>query len=490
MPKTTTTSLLLVTLAIISTIDAQNTTVTGTAPRDVVFRESTFPPCASDADVRTRLEWRQLTDAQRKEYLSAVQCLRKPGSGQNGTSTMFGEFAQLHDIATKNNWAHGYPVFLPWHRIYIGLYEYALRTLCSYSAPFPYWDWSYDVGELADSPVIADFGGDGTAATQYCINQGPFADLSDSTCMKRNLLPTARNLRGNYAWSWIEMQNDLATSTNFAALRQRLERGAHGAVHNFVGGNKGHMSKLSTASQDALFWMHHTNIDRWYYEWQVENPDKAADYNGVDLEGKPVTDLDVLHFDNLLSDVPVQKGVVAGKGTHALTCFKYAPPLRQVRVSISDPTATIEPQATATSTITHNGTPASATTTAGSHSTMSPRVPHRRQVVSGALAPHIPMPDSILAKNNCTGSCVTTHRELESEQDAFISFANANGWVPYIHVSEHQADRIISFTEEEYKKHKEAARRLIVQSPIYTMRLQQSEVALSTSGQFPTSTLR
>jgi tyrosinase len=48
----------------------------------------------------------------------------------------------------------------------------------------------------------------------------------------------------------------------------------HGAVHDIVGGNNGHMSYLSFAGFDPSFWLHHANVDRQISMWQAIYPDQ------------------------------------------------------------------------------------------------------------------------------------------------------------------------------------------------------------------------
>ncbi|KAI9105538.1 hypothetical protein DFS34DRAFT_574600 [Phlyctochytrium arcticum] len=321
-------TLQVVTLIFASTAVAQQKAPAKQAAKQPIFDISSAPACASDSDVRSRIEWRQLSAAQQKEYTTAVQCLRKSGTGKNGEPTMSADFAKTHEVAAANNWAHGSPVFLPWHRIFVGLYEQALRSTCSYQAPLPYWDWSFDAGNLEKSQVISDFGGNGDRAKGFCVTSGPFADSNESSCIKRDLQGNFENQaegaakvrgEGGVSWSWIEMQNDIATSTNMAAVGRTLEFGAHAAIHNFVGGENGDMTRLARSARDALFYMHHTNVDRWYSEWQDANPTLAGQYNGKDLAGKAVSSTDTMFFNNMGSDVPVSKGLRTGKGTNGLT---------------------------------------------------------------------------------------------------------------------------------------------------------------------------
>lgn len=41
----------------------------------------------------------------------------------------------------------------------------------------------------------------------------------------------------------------------------------HNTIHTSVGGSGGSMSSVSTAAHDPIFWLHHCNVDRYFYNW-------------------------------------------------------------------------------------------------------------------------------------------------------------------------------------------------------------------------------
>ncbi|KAF2731878.1 Di-copper centre-containing protein [Polyplosphaeria fusca] len=47
--------------------------------------------------------------------------------------------------------------------------------------------------------------------------------------------------------------------------------GIHGGYHNYIG-RGGHMSMVTTAAFDPIFWFHHCQIDRWFAIWQGAHP--------------------------------------------------------------------------------------------------------------------------------------------------------------------------------------------------------------------------
>lgn len=47
----------------------------------------------------------------------------------------------------------------------------------------------------------------------------------------------------------------------------------HNNIHDFIGGEGGNMSEVSISAYDPLFWLHHCNIDRFFYNWLYTKTD-------------------------------------------------------------------------------------------------------------------------------------------------------------------------------------------------------------------------
>jgi tyrosinase len=52
---------------------------------------------------------------------------------------------------------------------------------------------------------------------------------------------------------------------DFTSFTSQLQ-GVHNGVHVWVGGS---MGAVPTAPADPIFWMHHANIDRLWWQWQT-----------------------------------------------------------------------------------------------------------------------------------------------------------------------------------------------------------------------------
>jgi tyrosinase len=68
--------------------------------------------------------------------------------------------------------------------------------------------------------------------------------------------------------------------TNYTEFATGLEQ-IHNLLHDWVGGT---MANLATAAADPLFWMHHANIDRIWWQWQqsLQGKGKNPQLTGVD----------------------------------------------------------------------------------------------------------------------------------------------------------------------------------------------------------------
>jgi hypothetical protein len=73
----------------------------------------------------------------------------------------------------------------------------------------------------------------------------------------------------------------------FAPFQSALENGPHNAVHNAIGGD------MNTAASptDPLFFMHHANVDRLWYQWQEAHPNQNP--SNMDEVLKPASLFDV-----------------------------------------------------------------------------------------------------------------------------------------------------------------------------------------------------
>lgn len=100
----------------------------------------------SCARIDVRREWNDLTPAEQRRFTSAVNQLRLNGQ--------FDVFSQTH-VEQNMHWHNG-PMFFPSHRLFIYLFEQALRAIDD-SIVLPYWDWVRYVFVPVYSPMLTQY---------------------------------------------------------------------------------------------------------------------------------------------------------------------------------------------------------------------------------------------------------------------------------------------------------------------------------------------
>ncbi|MEO8961801.1 MAG: tyrosinase family protein [Ginsengibacter sp.] len=196
------------------------------------LRETIKLPSWFWEDICLRKDQASLTEVEQERFICAYNVLIN-----NGT---IGKLADIH--ADGSHLMHGNPRFFPWHRVFLKQLEEALHTVHP-DVCIPYWDWTKKAGQNFPSwlagftPVVTT----PTRTITILRSPGTVADMGT----------IASGVAGVMAFN---TYNDFWTN---------LE-GIHGAVHVWVGGTMGF---VSTAAADPIFWMHHANIDRLWWDW-------------------------------------------------------------------------------------------------------------------------------------------------------------------------------------------------------------------------------
>lgn len=200
---------------------------------------------------RIRKEYRRLTDGERSVFHETLRTMK--------TSGIYDTFANLHTGANLNS-AHNGPNFPSWHRVYLSLFEEAMRQI-SPSVTLPYWDSTldFDMPNPVDSIIWSpSFLGNGNGL----VTSGPFANWMT------NNLQLRRNVGGGSTLFSKEIVDRIATRCrNSEILTPTAQRDYdlefyHGGPHVWVGG---HLAFLDSAAHDPVFFMHHAFID---YMWE------------------------------------------------------------------------------------------------------------------------------------------------------------------------------------------------------------------------------
>lgn len=172
---------------------------------------------------------------------------------------------------------HGPPSFLPWHRIYIFLFEKIVqKTLGDPTWGLPYWNWTKDRTLPLAFREEVDGSQQGNELFWEVRNQG--VNAIDPAGQLAELEPVEVG---------IGFLSDQRFDTRLFGgffpfgFSPSLERGPHGNVHVFVGPDEG-MGFFEQAARDPIFWCHHCNIDRLWESWVQtaghENPEDVMEW--------------------------------------------------------------------------------------------------------------------------------------------------------------------------------------------------------------------
>ncbi|KAK5991853.1 Tyrosinase ustQ [Cladobotryum mycophilum] len=270
-----------------------------------------------------RKEWRALSAQEQHEFTHAIKCISKAPSSWAPNRTVYDDIAVLH--GGIGSWCHRSACFLPWHRHVLSVIETILRDRCDYQGLIPYWDWSIDWMDLANSSIwdsTTGFGGDGdpnspeTVGEGRCVTDGPFSDLRPiiynhtlvTHCLSRGFRDG--DINGRLSGTKFRPENigDILRQQNYPDFLLRLERDLHNTLHTSINGD----FKAMTAANDPLFFLHHVNLDRIWWRWQQENPKaRMLEYDGQHMYNStgPGSLDDVLLYGGFTKDVIVRNAI-------------------------------------------------------------------------------------------------------------------------------------------------------------------------------------
>lgn len=338
-------------------------------------RTEEWAPVCNSANIQTRVSFASMAPADRKAYTDAINCIHSQPSQLDSTQfpaavNKYQDYAVVHVERTGQVHLSGF--FLTWHRYFIHLFEKDLRETCGYQGPLPYWDFSATANDLQTSAVFDgseySLSSDGAPVGDApialgpmliiphgtgggCIESGPFADWTatlgyiDPLVLAQGLpLPANayaynasclyRDLNSYVAQTWTNYTEVIATShaPDAATLEYDMNGviggsslGVHSAAHFTVGG---FMDSIHVSVQDPVWWALHTNIDRIYTSWQLNNPAVASELYGTEtannLPPSANVTLDTIepdwgYFDS--SSIPVKDLLSTTDGTYF--CYTY-----------------------------------------------------------------------------------------------------------------------------------------------------------------------
>ena len=237
-------------------------------------------PDGSCECIRVRKEIRSMTVAERTRYINTFKAVYDDPGGQ------LKQHVEQH-LRFFSRGLHNNGAFLPWHRGCLLDLENMLQEFdCRVTVP--YWNWSLSAPVIAEPffGVAADqFSANGDA--QRCVRDGPFGEnavanppfspflLTTGRCLQRRISGgSAANLTTVGRLPSVQYPQP----NQYDSFRNRLEHGPglHDSVHCIVGGTM----CSARAANDPIFYSHHSNIDRIWFDWQELSPAHEAYYTG------------------------------------------------------------------------------------------------------------------------------------------------------------------------------------------------------------------
>jgi len=158
---------------------------------------------------------------------------------------------------------HGTDFFWSWHRMYLYWFERIVRKMSEDKDwAVPYWNW----GPGSDFKLPAPFRD--TTSDLYTVHRDPAINAGTGS-----LNPAAVSVTSSFAL------------TNFFSANGNIQN-PHGAVHVETGGASGWMTSVSTAAQDPIFYVHHSNVDRLWNLWLAQGGGRSDPTMNATWTGK------------------------------------------------------------------------------------------------------------------------------------------------------------------------------------------------------------
>lgn len=303
---------------------ANATTADTTLDPNVVSKMSST---CSTKNVEIRREWRTFTKQQKAAYITAVNCLaKKPHSkllkpsypranipNVTTASSFYDDMTYIHMDLTDHIHYTGY--FLPWHRWYTNMHVTQLKQQCGYTGVMPYWNWSMDAtsfntSTMWDADPTSGLGGWGNSSNDYSISDGGFSNMQVA-------YPIKHTIRRQYTpfpyltWWWVPRPTEGAAvgiqesyvdaaingyEGDFIGFQNATEKAEafHANIHMIMGGDMAGTCPTAAGSScvggstwtpnDPLFFLHHANIDRIWWKWQLKSPQNFYAFAGGSIQ--------------------------------------------------------------------------------------------------------------------------------------------------------------------------------------------------------------
>jgi tyrosinase len=184
-----------------------------------------FPPICHRKDQAA------LTDTEKSRYICAFNMINSDGT-----------LGELVDIHHEMHMQHTNARLLPWHRVFLHLFEEALHNYHP-DVCVPYWDWTRPEEQHFPDWLVGVLPTVHTPTRTITVMRSPGSG--------GGLASIASGTPGAMA------------KTDYTQFSAPIN-GIHGSVHIWVGGT---MSDAGVSPADPVFWLHHANLDRLWWVW-------------------------------------------------------------------------------------------------------------------------------------------------------------------------------------------------------------------------------
>jgi hypothetical protein len=187
---------------------------------------------------------------------------------------------------------HSHPKFVAWHTPYIFQFETLLNLYNSSTnkeyITLPYLDltnFDDDFTFINEPTITIEFDGEiievpnplSTQIAKYYVDGVETSVLrngylSPTNIRQRRTLNNVNKQLENCLLNTIyEKFSTKTVSTMKKGIVSNVDlppvESPHNTIHDVIGGKGGNMSDISISAFDPLFWLHHCNIDRFFYNW-------------------------------------------------------------------------------------------------------------------------------------------------------------------------------------------------------------------------------
>lgn len=196
--------------------------------------------------------------------------------------------SQITGIGEPQYCPHGVSHFLIWHTIYLLEFEFLLnkynQSINENFISLPWLDFSNieknDYSFMSNNMITITFDSKNITIPNPLINGNIYLNgtiikttrngfLNPKTSIQKQQI---KNIQQEFNESFNIINYESISSVNIPKKRTTISNtipleSSHNTIHTCIGGKGGAMSAITKAAHDPIFWLHHCNIDRYFYNW-------------------------------------------------------------------------------------------------------------------------------------------------------------------------------------------------------------------------------